>query len=706
MFQIPKTPEGSPYPLGATWDGEGVNFAVFAADAEVVEVCLFESADDEIEARRVELEAVTNEVWHGYVKGLAPGQLYGYRVSGPWNPASGLRFKSHKLLLDPYARAVGRELRWDDAVFGFPAENGLPRSESDTDLLDERDSAAFAPLGAVVQGQFDWGEDQPPRTPWRDTVIYELHVKGFTQQHPAVPGAMRGTYLGLASQPAIDHLKGLGVTAVELLPVHHHASEARLDKAGLHNYWGYNTLAFFAPQRSYASNSSPEGVIAEFKQMVKALHAAGIEVLLDVVYNHTCEGNERGPTVSLRGFANHRYYRLDEDPRRYENYTGTGNTVDMRDQRALQLVTDSLRYWVQEMHVDGFRFDLCSALGRETDAFDARGGFFDAVQQDPVLSRVKLIAEPWDADPGGYAVGRCPTGWSEWNGKFRDDVRQFWKGDAGKISAIATRLSGSSDYYNHSGRAPAASVNFVTSHDGFTLEDLVSYERKHNMANGEYNRDGDNHNNSRNYGVEGPTDAPEIIELRYRQKRNLLATLLLSAGTPMITAGDELGRTQKGNNNAYCQDNEISWLDWRLDPGDQELLAFTTRLLALRKSEPTLRRKTFFTGVAKTTAEFKDICWLAPDGHEMLGQHWRESERRTLGVLIGPDEGGDPLLFLLNASPRSVDFQLPPALATTHWETLFDTAFRGEGPISSRCGVHYPLKDYSFAALRMCPDCV
>jgi glycogen operon protein len=704
MFHKPKTPEGSPYPLGASPDGQGVNFAVFAADASAVELCLFDSAQDQIEARRVELEAVTDEVWHCYVPGLRPGQHYGYRVDGPFDPAHGLRFNRHKLLLDPYARAVGRSLRWDDAVFGFPAENGLPRSAEDTNVLDQRDSAPFAPLGVVAQGAFDWGGDARPETPWPDTVIYELHVKGFTKQHPDVPESVRGTYAGLASEPAIEHLLSLGVTAVELLPVHYHASEARLGKLGLRNYWGYNTLGFFAPEPGYAADPSPEGAIAEFKRMVKTLHAAGIEVLLDVVYNHTAEGNERGPTVSLRGFANHRYYRLQKDRSRFQNYTGTGNTLDTRNHRALQLVTDSLRYWVEQLHVDGFRFDLTSALARESDAFDTGSGFFDAIQQDPVLSRVKLIAEPWDTDPGGYAVGRCPTGWSEWNGKFRDDVRQFWKGDKGKIAAIATRLSGSSDYYNHAGRAPTASVNFVTSHDGFTLRDLVSFERKHNMANGEHNRDGDNHNNSRNYGVEGPTQAPEIVELRARQKRNMLATLLLSAGTPMLAAGDELGKTQRGNNNAYCQDNELSWLDWRLDAEDERLLAFVKLLIRLRREEPALRRKTFFSGTSTDGVAFKDIAWYTPEGHEMLASHWREGERKALGALIGPEQSGEPLLFLLNASPLAVDFHLPPALAGAHWQILFDTA-HGEARLAcSMRGVCYPAAHHSFVALEMVED--
>ncbi|MCB1020187.1 MAG: glycogen debranching protein GlgX [Bryobacterales bacterium] len=704
MFRVPKTPEGSPYPLGATWLGDGVNFAVFAADADHVELCLFDSPDDEIESRRVEMVAVTDQVWHCFVPGAEPGQLYGYRVSGPWRLDQGLRFNPHKLLLDPYARGIGRGLRWDDALFGFPAENGLPRNASDTDLLDERDSAPYAALGAVIENRFDWDSDDYPRVPWCDTVIYELHVKGFTKLNQRIHPSLRGTYLGLASEPSIEYLLGLGVTAVELLPVHYHVDEARLEKLGLRNYWGYNTLGFFAPDPAYAADPSPAGCTAEFKQMVKSLHAAGLEVLLDVVYNHTAEGNERGPTLSLRGLANHRYYRLEKDPRRYQNYTGTGNTLDTRDPRSIQLVLDSLRYWVEQMHVDGFRFDLLSALGRESDGFDPGSGFFDAVQQDPVLSRVKLIAEPWDADPGGYAVGRCPTGWSEWNGKYRDDVRQFWKGDHGKISALATRFAGSSDYYNHSGRAPRSSINFLTSHDGFTLEDLVSYERKHNMANGEHNRDGENHNNSRNYGVEGPTHTPEVVELRERQKRNLLATLILSAGTPMLTAGDEIGRTQRGNNNAYCQDNEISWVDWRLSADDEALAGFTRMLLALRRAEPALRRKRFFTGQTLDGTEFKDISWYAPEGHEMLAQEWRDAGRQTIGVLIGPDPGGDPLLFLLNASSRAVDFRLPPALAGGHWGVLFDTAKPDDAPAASMRGVVYPLKDHSFVALQMIED--
>ncbi len=704
MFHKPPTPEGSPYPLGARWDGEGVNFAVFAAGAEAVELCLFDAPDDEIESHRIELEAVTNEVWHCHAPGLDPGQLYGYRVAGPFDPAHGLRFNPHKVLFDPYARAVGRTLRWNDALFGFPAENGLPRSAADTNLLDERDSAAFAPLGAVVEGAFDWGEDRRPATAWTDTVIYELHVKGFTKQHPGVPAALRGTYLGLASEPAIEHLLSLGVTAVELLPIHHHVDEARLGRLGLRNYWGYNTLGFFAPEPAYAADPSPEGAAREFKQMVRALHAAGIEVLLDVVYNHTAEGNERGPTLNLRGFANHRYYRLEKDRRRYQNFTGTGNTLDTRDQRALQLVTDSLRYWVEQMHVDGFRFDLTSALARESDEFDAGSGFFDAIQQDPVLSRVKLIAEPWDVDPSGYAVGRCPTGWSEWNGKFRDDVRQFWKGDAGKTARVATRIAGSSDDYNRGGRAPSASVNFITAHDGFTLHDLVSYERKHNMANGEHNRDGDNHNNSRNYGVEGPSEAPEIRELRSRQKRNFFATLLLSAGTPMITAGDELGKTQRGNNNAYCQDNEISWLDWRLDAEQRGLMAFVAELLRLRAEHPSLRRKRFFSGKTRDGVELADIAWYTSEGHEMLAKQWRESERRSLGALLGPERGCPPLLLLLNAAPRSIDFTLPPAFAGAHWEILFDTAHSEPRRACSMRSVRYRVLDYSFVALRMSED--
>jgi glycogen operon protein len=551
---------GSPYPLGATWDGVGVNFAIFSEHATRVELCLFDTAEAETESLTIPLTEQTDMVWHGYLPDVRPGQLYGYRVHGPYDPHRGHRFNPNKVLMDPYAKVVGRTLTWNDTLFGFPPGEDDMR-------FDERDSAAAAPLAAVVDAAFTWGDDRPPRTPWHRTLIYELHVKGFTKLHPDIPESLRGTYLGLASEAAIHHLTSLGVTAVELMPVHHHTDDWHLVKRGLRNYWGYNTLTYFAPDARYASSASPLECVREFKTMVRALHAAGLEVILDVVYNHTAEGNHVGPTVSLRGIDNATYYRLQPHARRfYEDFTGCGNTLNMRSPRVLQLIMDSLRYWVTEMHVDGFRFDLASALARELHAVDKLGAFFDIIHQDPLLSQVKLIAEPWDLGEGGYQVGNFPTKWTEWNGKYRDAVRQFWRGDGGGVSELATRLSGSSDLYAQSGRRPYASINFITAHDGFTLADLVSYSQKHNEANGEQNADGENHNLSWNCGVEGATSDRRILDVRVRQRRNLLSTLLLSVGVPMITAGDELGRTQGGNNNAYCQDNEISWIDWQMTP--------------------------------------------------------------------------------------------------------------------------------------------
>jgi len=697
---------GRPYPLGATWDGEGVNFAVFSAHATRVLLCFFDSPESDIESRFVELTARTNQVWHAYVPGIQPGQLYGYRVDGPYAPLEGHRFNGQKVLFDPYAKAVGRTMTWDDSVFGFPALGGLPQSPDAVNQMDDRDSAPFAPLSSIVDTRFDWQGDQRPQTPWRDTVIYELHVKGFTQLHPGVPEELRGTYRGLASKAAIAHFRSLGVTAVELLPVHHHVDEAHLQRLGLKNYWGYNTLGFFAPEPAYAGDTAPDGVVREFKEMVRGLHAASIEVLLDVVYNHTCEGNERGPTVCWRGLDNASYYRLQKNRARNVNYTGVGNTIDTRRPQALRMILDSLRYWVEEMHVDGFRFDLCSALGRESDAFDPGSGFFDAIFQDPTLAQVKLIAEPWDIDPSGYQVGGYPTGWSEWNGKYRDQVRQFWRGDDFRLGPLATRFAGSSDLFNHSGRSPRASVNFITAHDGFTLHDLVTYERKRNMANGEHNRDGDSHNNSRNYGVEGPTDNPKINAVRSRQKRNFLATMALSSGVPMLTAGDEMGRTQLGNNNAYCQDNELSWLSWDLDDSQNELLDFTRRLLELRRSQPALTQRRFYTGEAAFPgAEIKDIAWYSPTGHEMRPAEWSEPTRNWIGILIGPaSEGGDPLLFLLNAAGRAIDFRLPPVSVGGHWEVLFDTADQTPATTRSMVDTHYEVAAHAFVALRRIAD--
>ncbi len=549
---------GRPYPLGGTWDGAGVNFAIFSEHAAQIELCLFDSPDSHKETHRIRLPESTDMVWHGYFPDLEPGQLYGYRVHGPYDPKNGHRFNPNKVLLDPYAKAIGRDVRWDDCLFGY-------KVGSDDLTFDERDSAAFSPLGSVVDTAFTWGDDRPPHTPWHKTLIYEAHVRGMTMRHPGVPEEKRGSYSGLASEPILQHLLDLGVTAVELMPVHFHLDDRHLLEKGLTNYWGYNTLNYFAPDLEYASKASPRKSIQEFKTMVRSLHASGIEVILDVVYNHTCEGSRMGPTLSWRGVDNMAYYRLVHDDMRYcMDYTGTGNTLNMRHPRVLQMIMDSLRYWVLEMHVDGFRFDLASTLARELHEVDRLGAFFDIIHQDPILSQVKLIAEPWDVGPGGYQVGNFPVLWTEWNGRYRDSVRRFWKGDGGLVSEIATRLSGSSDLYEHSGRKPYASINFVTAHDGFPLQDLVSYDHKHNEANGEDNRDGTDDNNSWNCGAEGPTDDPGIHDLRERQKRNLIATMFFSQGVAMILGGDELSHTQKGNNNAYCQDNEISWLNWEL----------------------------------------------------------------------------------------------------------------------------------------------
>ncbi len=687
--------------MGAAWDGHGVNFAVFAPDASRVEVCLFASPHEEVETSCVDLHARTGHVWHGYVPDLAPGQLYGFRVDGPYEPALGHRFNPHKLLFDPYSRALGRPMRWSDELFGFPAEDGLPVAGG-TAVLDDRDSAPFAPLSCVVEGAFDWGGVAKPQTPWRDTVIYETHVKGFTRLNRDVPEPVRGTYAGLGSEPSVAYLNALGVTAVELLPVHHHLDELHLQRLGLHNYWGYNTLGFFAPEPSYAHDASPEGAIREFKGMVKNLHAAGIEVLLDVVYNHTCEGNDRGPTLSWRGLANAAYYRLDPlDPSRYMNYAGTGNTLDTRTPFVIRMILDSMRYWVDEMQIDGFRFDLASALGRESDAFDRGSGFFDAIAQDPVLSQVKLIAEPWDIGYGGYQVGGYPCGWSEWNGRYRDDVRRYWRGEPGMITRFATRFAGSSDVYRQRNRDPSASINFVVAHDGFTLNDLVSYARKHNLPNGEFNRDGDGHNNSANYGFEGPTNDPKILAVRRRQRKNFLAALLLSAGTPMICAGDEIGRTQHGNNNAYCQDSRVSWLDWNLAPDEQELLDFVRLLIAVRKSQPALRRRTFYDGLVEPGTDFKDISWYDTRGHELTLTQWAQVERRQLAALIGPtSEGGDPLFYCTNAADTRVEFHLPPAPLGLEWRLVFDTAL----PLTDEqrvASVVHLLEDRASALLRL-----
>jgi glycogen operon protein len=668
---------GAPWPLGATWDGTGVNFAIFSEHATKVELCLFDSPDAVVGRICIPLVDRTDRVWHAYLPDVRPGQLYGYRLHGPWDPARGQRFNPAKVVLDPYARAIGRPMRWDPSLFAFePGSDGAGAA-------DLTDSAPYAPLGAVIDDAFTWGSDRPPRTAWSETVIYELHVKGFTALNESIPPELRGTYLGLASEPAIRHLTTLGVTAVELMPIHTHADEYTLHAAGRTNYWGYNSLSYFAPDARFSTAPSPLDVVREVKMMVRALHAAGLEVILDVVYNHTAEGNHLGPTLSLRGIDNRTYYRLDPNNlARYQDFTGTGNTLNMQSANVLQLMMDSLRYWVQEVHVDGFRFDLASALARELYAVDRLSAFFDVIAQDPIISRVKLIAEPWDVGEGGYQVGNFPPGWAEWNGRYRDTVRRFWRGDEGVLPELATRVSGSSDLYGSSGRQPHASINFITSHDGFTLADLVSYEQKHNEANGEDNRDGDNNNLSWNGGVEGPTDDAAILALRRRQQRNFLLTLFVSIGVPMIAGGDEMGRSQQGNNNAYTIDSPLAWTPWALDDEGRTLGAFARALVALRKSQPVLRRRTFLNGRRAGAA---DVLWLQPDGTEMTGDAWNDRSRRALGVLLdgeaiaergarGERITGDTLLILLNAGPDDIAFTLPAHRIAVGWDLLIDTA--------------------------------
>jgi len=697
---------GSPYPLGATWDGVGVNFAIFSEHATRVELCLFDSPDAEGESVTIPLAEQTDMVWHGYLPDVRPGQLYGYRVHGPHVPHQGHRFNPHKLVMDPYAKVVGRTVRWNDALFGF-------QPGTDDTTFDDRDSAPYAPLAAVIDTAFTWGTDRPLRTPWHHTLIYELHVKGFTELHPHIPESLRGTYLGLASEPAIRHLTSLGVTAVELMPVHHHADEWHLVRRHLSNYWGYNTLSYFAPDVRYAASSSYLDAVREFKMMVRALHAAGLEVILDVVYNHTAEGNHLGPTMSLRGIDNTSYYRLlPSEPRFHQDFTGCGNTLNMRSPRVLQLIMDSLRYWALEMHVDGFRFDLASALARELHAVDKLGAFFDIIHQDPVLSQVKLIAEPWDLGEGGYQVGNFPTKWTEWNGKYRDAVRRFWRGDGGVVSELATRLSGSSDLYAQSGRRPYASINFITAHDGFTLADLVSYAGKHNEANGEHNADGENHNLSWNCGVEGATSDRRVLELRERQRRNLMATLLLSVGVPMISGGDELGRTQEGNNNAYCQDNEISWTSWDLTPERRDFLEFTRRVIRIWREHPVLRRRKFFQGRRIRGKDVLDITWIDPSGAEMTDETWSSPDVRCVGVRLNGDAideanergeriVGDTLVLLLNGGEPGLPFVLPATAPDQRWETLLDTADPWQPPRWLRAGDRYELQPRSMAVLKL-----
>ncbi len=669
---------GSPYPLGATWDGKGVNFAIFSENAEAVDLCLVDAAGHE---ERHRLRERTAFVWHGYLPGLGPRQLYGYRVHGPYDPDRGLRFNAHNLLLDPYAKAIDRHERWEDGLFAY--EVGHPDGDRKMSTADARG----APLGVVVDPAFDWEGDRPPATPFHRSVIYEVHVRGATMKHPEVLEAIRGKFAGLASPPMIRHFKELGVTAVELLPVHAFVDDKMLLDRGLRNYWGYSTLSYFSPESRYRTEDFPGSGVREFKSMVKELHRAGLEVILDVVYNHTAEGNHLGPTLSYKGIDNPTYYRLvPGDPKSYFDYTGTGNSLNVRHPQTLQLIMDSLRYWVLEMHVDGFRFDLASTLARSLHEVDQLSSFFTIIHQDPVLSQVKLIAEPWDVGEGGYQVGNFPVRWAEWNGKYRDAIRTFWKGHSGGMGELGYRLTGSSDLYENDGRRPYSSVNFVTAHDGFTLRDLVSYDRKHNEANGEDNRDGTDDNASWNCGVEGPTGDEGIQVLRRRQARNLLATLLLSQGTPMISGGDELGHSQGGNNNAYCQDNETSWFDWALDGERRAMFAFTRKVIGLRGAHPALRRAKFFQGRAIWGEQVRDVMWFNFDGREMNDGDWNTPWAKSLAVFFAgrgldmTDEQGRPvedddMLLLVHGGHEPLDFALPSiGSGGGPWKLLLDTA--------------------------------
>ena len=687
-----KTYPGSPYPLGATLNGEGVNFALYAENATAVELCLFDSGDDPKQTI-IKVTERSHQIWHVFVPGMKAGQLYGYRVHGPYKPEEGQRFNPNKLLIDPYAKAIAGVIDWDDSLFGY--EPGHPEEDLS---FSESDSGPYLSKCVVIDDRFDWGDDKPPKIPYHKSVIYETHVKGFTRLHPDIPENIRGTYAALAHSSSIKYLKDLGITAVELMPVHHFINDRHLKERGLSNYWGYNTIAFFAPDAGYSGNPDPGGQVADFKNMVRELHKAGIEVILDVVYNHTAEGNQMGPTLSFRGIDNASYYRLTDDKRFYYDYTGTGNTLNANLPNVLRLMMDSLRYWILDMHVDGFRFDLASALARELHTVDRLSAFFDIIHQDPVISQVKLIAEPWDVGEGGYQVGKFPPGWAEWNGKYRDCIRDYWRGADSMLGEFALRLTGSPDLYEGDYRRPTASINFITAHDGFTLHDLVSYNEKHNDANGENNQDGENHNRSWNCGEEGETSDESIVHLRKQQRRNFLTTLFLSQGVPMLVAGDEMGRTQKGNNNAYCQDNEISWLHW--DKKDDELLEFTRRLIRLRLDHPVFSRRRWFQGQRIKGSGVEDIVWFLPDASEMTEDHWTNGFAKSLGVFLnglglhylgpkGEHVYDDDFYVIFNAHHEPLEYKLPPEKYGRQWRVLLDTSRSsiGDGDTYDACSV-------------------
>ncbi|MBW0013172.1 glycogen debranching protein GlgX [Mycobacterium sp.] len=697
---------GRAYPLGATYDGAGTNFAVFSEVAELVELCLFDADGNE---SRIPLPEIDGFIWHAYIPNIEPGQRYGYRVHGPYDPKAGLRCNPNKLLVDPYSKAIDGSFEWNQSLFSY--------NFGDLNSRNDDDSAASMPKSVVINPFFDWGNDRPPDHQYAETVIYEAHVKGLTQTHPDIPEPIRGTYAAVAHPVIVEHLKSIGVTAIELMPVHHFANDSVLVEKGLSNYWGYNSIGFFAPDFKYSSSTSPGGQVQEFKAMVRTLHEAGIEVILDVVYNHTAEGNHMGPTLSMRGIDNAAYYRLvDDDKRYYMDYTGTGNSLNVGHPHALQLIMDSLRYWVSEMHVDGFRFDLAATLAREFYDVDRLATFFELVQQDPIVSRVKLIAEPWDVGPGGYQVGNFPPQWTEWNGKYRDTVRDFWRGEPATLDEFAYRLSGSADLYEHTARRPVASINFVTAHDGFTLRDLVSYNEKHNEANGEDNNDGESHNRSWNCGAEGPADDPGVNELRARQQRNFLTTLLLSQGVPMICHGDELGRTQNGNNNGYCQDNELTWVDWA--NADTALLEFTRVVSALRADHPVFRRRRFFSGkpVGRRGQDgLPDIAWFTPEGTEMTDEDWGAGFAKSLAVFLNghgiPDRDArgqrvldDSFLLCFNAHYESIEFTLPPKEFGASWKLVVYTGLVEETPADEVPGGGTLTVDAHSAVVLQAPD--